>query len=301
MEWYRSKNVPRILGHEVAGEIAEVGDGVADLKPGDRIVASHHVPCYQCHYCRLGHHTLCDTLRKTNFDPGGFSEWVRLPEINVQYGIYKIPQNVSYEEATLVEPTACALRGQKKIDLRPGQTVLAMGCGASGLLHILLAKNRGSSKILACDRVDFRLEAARQAGADIVFKASDDLPQKIQEANEGRLADVVIVCAGAKEATLQALQCVGRGGTVLFFALHSPDQVVPLPMNEIFWQKGVTLASTYAASPEDHREAMDLIASGSVKVRQLITHRLGLSEIARGFEIATRTSESIKVLIDPAL
>lgn len=301
MEWYRTQKVPRVLGHEVSGKIVEVGPDVTDLKAGDRIVASHHVPCYGCHYCRLGHHTLCDTLRTTNFDPGGFAQWIRLPKINVRYGIYRIPNNVSFEEATIVEPLACVIRGQKKVDVRQGQTVLVMGCGSSGLLHIMAAKSRGGVRALACDIVDFRLETARQLGADETLKAAEDLPRRIAEANEGRLADVVIVCAGGKEATLQALQCIGRGGVVLFFALHSPDQTISLPLNEVFWQKGATLTSTYAASPENHREAMDLIAEGSVPVSRLITHRLGLSEIAKGFEVASNASKSIKVLIDPTL
>lgn len=164
---------------------------------------------------------------------------------------------------------------------------------------MMLAHQRGSERILACDMVDFRLETARRSGAHEIFKVTENLEQDIKKVNEGRLADVVIVCAGNESATLQALKCVGRGGTVLFFALHSPDQVIPLAMNELFWQKGVTLTSTYAASPENHQEAMNLIASGSIEVRQLITHWMGLSEIEKGFKIATQASESIKVLIDP--
>lgn len=288
-EWYRTGKAARVLGHEVAGVIVKVGEGVADLKEGDRIAASHHVPCYDCHYCRLGHHTLCDTLRTTNFDPGGFAEWIRLPEINVRHGVYKLPKNVSFEEGTLIEPLACTLRGQKKAGVRKEQTVLVIGCGPSGLLHILLAKALGATRIVGSDINDFRLEAARRFGADAVFRSDEGLP----------LADVVIVCAGNKQATLQALESVGRGGTILFFALQSPDQVIPLSMNDLFWQKGVTLMSTYAASPEDHREALDLIASGQIKVAPLISHRLGFSEIGKGFQMVAKAEESLKVIIQP--
>lgn len=300
MEWYRTKKVPRVLGHEVAGEIAEAGAGVTEFKPGDRICASHHVPCYECHYCRLGHHTLCDTLRTTNFDPGGFAEWVRLPEINSRYGIYQIPDGVSFEEATFVEPLACVVRGQEKINVRAGQTVLVIGCGISGLLHVMLAKHRGASRVFASDIIDFRLKIARQCGAEKVFTASEDFPENISKNNEGRLADVVIACAGNEGATLQALRCVGRGGSVLFFAPHSPDQVIPLAMNDVFWQRGVTLTSTYAASPENHHEALNLLHSGKINVKQLITHRLGLSEILKGFDLVAKATESMKVIIDPA-
>lgn len=299
MEWYRTRKVPRVLGHEVAGDVVEIGKEVKDFKVGERIVASHHVPCYDCHYCCLGHHTLCDTLRMSNFDPGGFAEYVRLPEINVSYGIHEIPDNVSYDEAAFVEPLACVLRGQEKVNIRSDQTVLIIGCGSSGLLHILLARKRGSERIFAYDIETFRLEAASKLGANQMFKPTEQLSREIEEANDGELADVVIVCAASKEATNQAFQCVGRGGTILFFAIQSPDQEITIPMHEFFWQKGATLTSSYAASPEDHLKAMNLIASGEINVRGLITHRLGLSDISKGFEIATQPSESIKVLIDP--
>lgn len=300
MEWYRTAKAPCVLGHEVAGEIVEIGPGIDILKKGDRISASHHVPCYNCHYCQLGHHTLCDTLRTTNFEPGGFAEWVRLPEINSRYGVYRIPDTVSFEEATFVEPLACVVRAQQKVNVRKGQTVLVIGCGVSGLLHVMVAKTRGATKIFACDLIDSRMEVALQCGANEVFKASDNIPKKLSLTNEGRLADVVIVCAVNKEATLQAIECAGRGGVVLFFALQSPDQVIPFSMNEVFWQKGLTFTSSYAASPEDHRESLDLICSRKVNVSQLITHRLGLSEVAKGFNLVMNARDSIKVILDPS-
>lgn len=300
MEWYRTAKVPRVLGHEVAGEVAAVGAGLSKIRVGERIAASHHVPCFQCHYCRLGHETLCDTLRTTHFDPGGFSERIRIPELNVRHGIYKLPANVSYEEATLIEPLACVVRAQEKARARQGQTVLVIGSGPTGLLHILLARCRGVSRIFASDLVPYRLEAAKRFGADEVFPAPELTPQRISERNDGRLADIVIVCSGAQPATQQALENVGRGGTILFFAPQGPDQVVPFPMNELFWQKGVTAMSSYAASPEDHRTSLELIATGKVPVRPLITHRLGLSEVARGFQLVAEAGESLKVVLDPS-
>ncbi len=299
MEWYRVKKVPRILGHEVAGEVVAVGAGVKEIRAGDRIAASHHVPCYECHFCRLGHHTLCDTLKTTNFDPGGFAEWIRIPEINCRSGIYKLPEQVSFEQATFIEPLACVYRGQQKANVRPGQTVLVIGCGVSGLLHILLARARHVEKIIACDIVDYRLEAARQLGADVVFRSDSDLAKKLKEVNDGRLADQVIACSGHEQATRLSLESAERGGTVLFFALHSPDQTFPLAMNDIFWQKGLTLMSTYAASPEDHRESLKLIAARKIDVSPLITHRLGLSEVGQGFNLVANPGPSMKVILDP--
>ncbi|MDO8461718.1 MAG: zinc-dependent dehydrogenase [Deltaproteobacteria bacterium] len=300
MEWYRVGKAPRILGHEIAGEIVGIGDGVKGYKEGDRVAASHHVPCYQCHYCQLGHHTLCDTLRTTNFDPGGFSEYVRLPAINVRHGVYRLPKELTFEEATFIEPLACVLRGQNKAGVRPGQTVLIIGSGIAGTLHLQLAKSRGAEKVVAVDLSDFRLETARNFGADAVYKATEDVATRLRELNDGRLADVVIVCTEAKPAILQALGCVERGGTVLFFALVSPDVVIPMPMNEIFWQKGATLMSSYAASPEDHHNSLKLIQDRKVNVQKMISHHLGLSEIGTGFQIMTKAQNSLKVVLDPA-
>ncbi|MBI1910278.1 MAG: alcohol dehydrogenase catalytic domain-containing protein [Deltaproteobacteria bacterium] len=300
MEWYRVGHGPRVLGHEVAGEIVRVGKGVTQHKEGGRIAASHHVPCYDCHYCRLGHHTLCETLRTTHFDPGGFAQYVRLPAINVQHGIYPLPDDLSFEEATLIEPLACTVRAQNKANIRAGQTVLIIGCGIAGLLNLKLARARGAARIIAVDLSDFRLEMAKKFGADALYKASEDIPSSVRAVNEGRLADVAIVCTEAKQGIETALASSERGGTVLFFALSNPQMIIPMPMYDLFWQKGLTLMSSYAASPDDHRESLRLIQSRQVAVKPLISHHLGLSEIATGFQIALKAQDSIKIVLDPA-
>ena len=174
MEWYRIKKAPLVLGHEIAGEIVEVGNGVERYKVGDRVAASHHVPCNTCHYCLGGHHTMCPTLRSTTFDPGGFAEYVRLPAINVDRGVYPLPDEVSYEEATFVEPLACVLRAQRIAGLRPGQSVLVVGSGMTGLLHINLARALGAGRIIATDITRYRLDAARRFGADDAIDARVD-------------------------------------------------------------------------------------------------------------------------------
>ncbi len=298
-EWYRLGKMGRVLGHEIAGEIVAVGSGVQHLKEGMRVSASHHVPCYQCHYCRMGNHTLCDTLRTTNFDPGGFAEWIRLPALNVCYGVYPLGEDVSYEEGTFVEPLACTLRAQRKAGLRSEQTLLVIGSGIAGLLHIHLAQLYGVHRIIAADVQEYRLAAAKKFGADFAFASIDpNFLEQIKEANGGRLADVVIVCAGKKAAAEQALKCVERGGTVLFFALNSPDQEIGLSLHEVFWQKGATLMNSYAASPKDHRESMAIIRGGKLRLSEMISHRLGFDEIGKGFELVAQAQNSLKVLID---
>lgn len=299
MEWYRINRAPLILGHEIGGQIVEVGEGVEKYKEGDRISAAHHVPCNTCHYCLNGRHTVCNTLRQTNFDPGGFAEYLRLPAINVDRGIFLLPDHVSYEEATFVEPVACTLRGHRLSNMKPGNTVLVIGSGIAGLMHILLARTFGAGKVIATDISEYRLEAAKRLGAHIAIHANEYTPERLREINKGLLADVVIVCTSATSAVQQALQSVERGGTVLFFAPTGPGVTVPLSINELFWRNGITLTTSYAGSPADYQAALDMIAAGTIPVQKMITHRLSMEEIGLGFRLVAEAEESIKVIIEP--
>ena len=300
VEWYRRNRVPLVLGHEISGEVVDTGDGVKRYKIGDRISASHHVPCNTCHYCLMGHHTVCDTLRKTSFDPGGFAEFLKIPAINVEKGgVYLLPKEVSFEEATFIEPLACVLRSQAQASYKKGQTVLIIGSGISGLLHIQLAKARSFGKIIATDINDYRLKMASKFGADLAINAKENIPEKVKEFNDGRLADLVILCTGAKPAIEQALKSVDRGGTILFFASTEEGVTFLLSVNEFFWKNEVTLISSYAANPKEHLDALELIRSKRVNVRDMITHRLGLGDIQKGFKLVAEAKESMKVIVEP--
>lgn len=300
LEWYRRDRVPLILGHEIAGTVASVGKGIKRYKPGDRVSASHHVPCGECRFCRAGHETVCDTLRKTNFDPGGFSEFVRVPKINLdKLGVYTIPKNVSFEEATFIEPLACVVRGQRLAGFKKEKSVLVVGSGISGLLHIKLARASGAKFIAATDISDLRITAAAKSGADMALNAGDYTPEKFRAANGGYLADLVVICAGAKGAFEQGLRSVERGGTVLIFAASDKDALIPVPTNEIFWRNEVTVLSSYAGSPADHVEALGKIDSKKVIVRDMITHRFGLADVVKGFKLVSGAREAIKVIIEP--
>ena len=299
LEWYRLHKAPLVLGHEVAGVIAAVGKGVKRYRVGDRICAAHHVPCNTCHYCLSGHHTVCDTLRQTNFDPGGFAEYLRLPRINVEQGIFPLPDGVSFEEATFVEPLACVLRGQRLAHLQPGQAVLVIGSGVAGLLHTQLARTSGAGRIIATDIVDYRLEAARKSGADVAIQAREYSPDYLRGVADGRLADLVVICSGATSAINQALESVERGGTVLFFAPTEPGVSVPISVNDLFWRNETTLASSYGGSPADYAAALELIRAGKIRVQEMITHRLGLADTGLGFQLVARAQDSLKVIIEP--
>lgn len=298
LEWYRIKKAPRVLGHEMTGEVVGVGKGVERYKIGDRVFVSHHVPCNTCRYCLNGHHTACETLHKTNFDPGGFSEYIRVPQINVEHGVYPLPDGVSFEDGTFIEPLACILRGQRMARIKPSQTVLVTGSGTSGLLHIQLAKAFGVERVIATDINEYRLKVAKKFGADFVINAREDVPSILREVNENRPADRVILCTGALPAVPQALQSVDRGGTILFFAVPDPGNDVSIPIND-FWRNEITVMTSYGASPMDLEKALEMINSRKVNVHDMITHRLGLAETGIGFQIVADAKDSIKVIIEP--
>ncbi|MBW2022847.1 MAG: alcohol dehydrogenase catalytic domain-containing protein [Deltaproteobacteria bacterium] len=300
MEWYRRDKVPLVLGHEVAGEVVEVGKGVEKFKPGDRITATHHVPCNTCHYCLSGHHTMCEMLLKgTRFYPGGFAEYVRIPSVNVDRGVFTIPEGVSFDRASFMEPLGCVLRAQRNAKLRPGQSVLVLGSGISGLLHVGVARSMGAGLVVAADTIDYRLEKAREMGAHVVARADDSVAEIVRENNDGYLADVVIICY---EGFIPlALRCVERGGTVLFFAGASEDAKIPNTINSIFWRTEVTLASSYGAAPVDCDLALKLIKANAVAVEKMISHRLSMEEATEAFGAVCLPTkhQCIKVIVKP--
>lgn len=300
LEWYRLPKAPLVLGHEVAGRIVAVGDGLDRFAEGDRIVSTHHVPCFECDYCRSGRETMCALLRKTNWDPGGFADFIRLPAVNVERGTLSVPDNVSDNAASCVEPFACALRGQRKIKVGEGSSVLILGSGVSGCLHLFASRVRGASKVFMTDPEPARRAVAERLGADAVYDAHDAVPQLVRD-TLGRGVDYVIATTGARAAIDQAFQVVDRGGTILFFAPMGPDVQLPVAFDTVFWRNDVTLTSTYGAAPQDMKEALVVIASGRADLDQLVTHTLPLGEIQRGFEMMMEGKESLKIIVDPRL
>ncbi|MFH1621549.1 MAG: zinc-dependent dehydrogenase [Candidatus Omnitrophota bacterium] len=300
MEWYREDKVPLVLGHEIAGVVTEVGEGVTKYKAGDRISASHHVPCDECWYCLNGHHTVCEVLRRTFFDPGGFSQYLRLPKINTDKGVYLLPEEVSFEEATFIEPIACILRGQRIANMKKGKSALVVGSGIAGLLHVQMAKINGAKLVVATDINEFRIKVAKRVGADHVLNGNrENVPEKFKEFNAGRLADLVILCTGAPAAIQQALDSVDRGGTILFFAPTDAGVKVPISINKLFWRTEITFASSYAGTPKEHQEALNLIKNKKFLISEMITHRLKLSQIQLGFQLVSEAKDSLKVIIEP--
>ena len=297
-EWYRVPKAPKILGHEATGVIEQVGSEVAEYKVGDRVFVSHHVPCGKCRYCLRGNQTACETLHTTNYFPGGFAQFIRVPRINVECGVYRLPAGMSFEEGTFIEPLACVVRGQRLAGIQEDDVVLVIGSGVSGILHVQLAKRNGVKRVVVADINEYRLGLAEKFGADFTVDAKGDLPQKLKEVNGGRLADKVIVCTGATKAALTALDCVDKGGLILFFAVPDPSVKVPVPINQ-FWRNEITLKTSYGAAPNDLAESLAILAEGEIDVKDMITHKLSLRQAGEGFRLMAEAGESLKVVLEP--
>jgi len=298
MEWYRIKKAPLVLGHEIAGRIVSKGDKVEKFKVGDRVFVSHHVPCNTCRYCLAGHHAVCETLRRTNIDPGGFSEFIRVPSINVDRGVFLLPDSMSFEEGALIEPLACTVRALRLARFQPAQTLMVVGCGVSGLLFILLARALGAGRIAAMDINEYRLNFSKKLGANAVIHANENVQDKLRQLNDGWLADLVTICTGAPSAVAQSWQYVERGGTIVFFAPPNNGADANIPIADL-WKNEVTILTSYAAAPSDITNAMELIGSHKIPVSDIITHRMGLKEIGKGFQLVEKAQDSLKVIINP--
>jgi L-iditol 2-dehydrogenase len=298
LEWYRLPKAPRVLGHEATGIIEKVGKKVTKYNVGDRVFVSHHVPCNQCCYCMKDSHTACETLHTTNYFPGGFSQFIRVPKINVETGIYKLTPNMSFEEGTFIEPLACVIRGQRLADVNKCDNVLIIGSGMAGILHIQLSKMKDVQKVFAADINLDRLELAKKFGADYIIDAKTNLVEQLKNINEGKGVDKVIVCTGAEKAALTALDCVDRGGTILFFAVPEPSIIIPIPITD-FWRNETTIKTSYGAAPKDLEEALKILSKKQINVSEMVTHTLDIREAAKGFRLVAEAGKSLKVILKP--
>lgn len=294
VEWYRLPRAPLVQGHELGAEVVEVGASLTRFKPGDRVSIAPKVPCLKCSYCRDGHFPQCSEVKERL--PGGFAEYILVPEILVEKGTYLLPESISFDQAAFIEPLACVIRAQTLAELREGQSVLVLGCGMSGLLQTQLAKMK-NCRVVATDINQDRLARAAKFGADLTIPATDDVPGRLI-AYLRRKADVVIVCTSAMSAVQQSWACVDKGGVIVFFAVPGPEESVVIPIND-FWTKEVRIITSYYCGPPDIQEAVRLLADRAIEVDSLITHRLPLEDIARGFRMVIEGREAIKVIIKP--
>lgn len=296
VEWYRLPRAPLVQGHEIGAEVVEVGKSLKKFKPGDRVFIAPKVPCMQCDYCQNGHYPVCSTIKERL--PGGFAEYILVPHSLVQNGAYRLPDNITYDQSTFIEPLACVVRAQRLAGLHEKQTVLVMGSGMSGLLHVKLAKAK-KCRILATDINPRRLEAAAAFGAEVTLDAAENVAERLI-AETGHKVDVVILCTSAMSAVEQAWECVDKGGAIVFFTVPGPDKIVTIPINA-FWTREIRLLTSYYCGPPDIEDAINLIESRTITVDDMITHQLPLKDIAAGFQLVVDGLESIKVIVKPNL
>jgi L-iditol 2-dehydrogenase len=297
MPWYIEKKSPLVIGHEHTGEIVETGNNVKDFKPGSRVFFHHHSPCFACKYCERGDHVQCDTWKMSKIIPGGISEYALIPQVNLQGDTLHLPENVSFKQGTLIEPAACVVKGLKRANIRKGDTVLVMGLGVMGQIHIMLAKECGASKIIGADSVPFRLDSAIESGADTVIDISSArIKDEVMKSTNGDMVDIVVVGPGTVEAMTQGLDCSGRGGRVVFFTPFNPSDLLQFQPNDIYF-KDVNIISSYSCGPDDTREALRLISEGIIDSDRLITHSFPLEKTIDAFHITAKAKESLKVIV----
>ncbi len=287
------------IGHEPAGVVEEVGEGVVDLRKGERVFVHHHVACGKCAVCAAGTPTFCPQYQSTNIDPGGFSEKFRVPETNVRAGaVLPLPPNVSDLEATFVEPLGCCLEGLWSTPFREGQKVVVLGLGPIGLLYLRLLKALGAGWIAAGDLSPFRRAAAERSGADLVFDPREEgtLRPSLDRATDGLGADLVVVATGAPRAIAQAMGLARRGGTVNLFGLPEKGGRLDYDLQQLYL-RGLRIVPTYATTERGTTEALKLVSLSRVKVRDLATHVFPLERAEEAFAQATRTEEAIKVIV----
>ncbi|MHA1819193.1 MAG: alcohol dehydrogenase catalytic domain-containing protein [Promethearchaeota archaeon] len=308
MEWYRIKRAGRpggigAFGHECTGDIVEIGDNVdSKWKIGDRVVVTHHVPCNTCSACIHGHTTACHLLHTTKFKNkyGAYAEYVVLPPVNVDRGILKLPDNISYDEGTFVEPLGCVIRGQDIAHVGDAKSVLIIGAGLTGLLHVQTARVNGAGLIAVSDINKERLKIALKFGANYAIDASvEDVPSKFKELNGGLGADIVIMTAPLPICVKQSLEAIGPGGTILFFAPTKPEVNSEINIWNL-WQNEITITHSYAADYKNLYTALKWIQYGRVNVKDMITHTFPLEKASEGFLLtANPKGGSLKVIIHP--
>lgn len=297
---------PRIFGHETAGTIAAIGSQVQGWQVGQRVAVMHHIPCMRCAYCLNDNFSMCDVYKNIStsagFNPsgGGFAEYVKVPAHIVKNGgLIPIPDHISFEEASFVEPTNCCLKAVKKAQIAPGQTVLVTGAGPIGLMFMMLVKFFGA-KAIATDLLPSRIEKALEIGAQAAFDARDpDLPAKVQALTGGMGVDVTLLAVPSDKAFFQALDCTRKGGKILFFAEFPDELTIPINPN-ILYRREIDLMGSYSSSYRLQSLSADIVFNRRIDVKALISDRYPLQNLPQAVDQAIApTAETYKILIYP--
>ena len=297
MDWYIRTKAPVVFGHEPAGEVVEVGQGVEGVRPGDRVFVHHHAPCLSCRACRRGDFVQCATWRSSRIVPGAMAEYFLVPKENVAGDTLRLGPHVSFEEGALVEPTACAVKSLRRARLRGGETMLVIGLGIMGQLHVALGRSYGAERILGTDFVPYRRQKALELGADEALDAAaEDLVERVREATKGEMADTVIVGPGTTAAMETGIRCAGRGATVVLFTASPPDAALGVFPYRLYFDE-ISIVPSYSCGPNDTREALRLVESGAVPAQKLVTHRFPFSQVGEAYRVAAEARDSLKTIV----
>ena len=296
LDWYVRGKAGSILGHEVAGELVAVGEGVRAFSPGDRVVPHHHAPCLACAECAAGRFVHCAQWRASRLDPGGMAEWVRIPAGNLARDTQRIPDQLTDEEATFTEPLATVVKAFRRGRFAPGQSILCVGLGPAGQLAIRLARALGASHATGADRVTSRLAMALKSGAeDGIHVDREGLAEGARRLTAGRGFDFVFVCPGKSEVVREAAEAVAAGGTLLLFTMSPPGETWAAMLHNLYFRE-ISLVPSYSCGPDDTREALDLLGSRRILVADLVSHRFPLEEAVAAFARAREPDGSMKVV-----
>jgi len=288
-----------ILGHEVSGTIENVADDITDQKPGDRVVAHHHVPCYECSDCSAGNFTLCNEFKKTNIDPCGFAEYFRVPQYNVTRGaVIPLPPELSFEEGAMIEPTACCIRAIRRANVKKSDNVLVVGLGPTGLTQIQLLRNTTTGKIIGSDIIEARLKLGKRLGTDETVNAlTEDVPAHVRKITMDGV-DLAIVSTGNEKALSQAFSSVKKGGRILLFGAPSQGASYQLNVSELF-SRQITLLSSYSCVEAEMEEAIRLVSEKRLDLKSLTSDRFKLKDAEKAMESARTSKTAIKTIILP--
>lgn len=295
----RGIHYPSIIGHELSGEVVEVGKKVLEFKPGDRIGIAPIVPCRKCLYCRIGLENVCANRQAIGYEfDGGFAEYVRIPAVALESGnVVHLPDSIDFEEAAILEPFACCINGQKKANVSAGDTVLVIGAGPIGLMHLMLAKARGARKVVSSELFEGRRRLAAKLGADrVVDPAVESLIDVAKKETEMGF-DVAIMAVGVKDLVSDVLKTVRKGGRVSLFAGFPEGDTSVIDPNVIHYNE-IIVTGASSSTRQNFIEAMQMVEYGMVNLKQLISHRFSLREINKAFDVA-KSAEGVKILIEP--
>lgn len=295
MPWYIKRKAPLVLGHEPVGVVETTGAAVRGFKRGERVFVHHHAPCFQCPACARGEYVQCPTWRATNIRPGGMAEYFLVSAAN-QRDTLRLPDSVDDANGVLIEPAACVVKSLKRSGLKAGESILIIGLGIMGMMHVKLARHLGAGIIIGADLFHLRANRAVELGADHgIVVAGDNMVEQVRDVTKRAMCDVVIVGPGTSRAIAAGIAAAGKGATVVQFTATPPEDELTVKPHDLYFNE-TRLVPSYSCGPDETREALSLVERGVINAAELVTHRFPLAQVTEAFATAQKP-ESLKVIV----